>query len=45
VLYLYGRWLVTWLKLEEPVEAPERERRELLLVQLDRHGEISYCDM
>ena len=45
VLYLYGRWLVTWLKLEEPVEAPERVRRELLLVQIDRDGEISYCDV
>jgi len=35
VLYLYGRRLVTWRKLEESPNAPEQEWRELLLVQPD----------
>jgi hypothetical protein len=47
VLFLYGRWLVTWWKLEEPTEAPEGERRELLLVEPDPRGagRIVYCEL
>ena len=47
VLFLYGRYLVTWWKLEEPEEAPEGERRELLLVDLDPldAGRITYCEL
>jgi hypothetical protein len=33
VFHLHGRWFATWLKLEEPGEAPEAERRELLLLE------------
>jgi hypothetical protein len=33
VVFLYGRWMITWWKLEEPENVPERERRELLLVE------------
>src|SRR5262245_7171055 len=47
VLFLYGRWLVTWWKLEEPAETPEGERRELLLVEPDPQdaGRIVYCEL
>jgi hypothetical protein len=47
VLFLYGRWLVTWWKLEEPAEAPEGERRELLLIEPDPRGagRIVYCEL
>ena len=33
VFHLHARWFATWLKLEEPGEAPEAERRELLLLE------------
>lgn len=33
VFRLHARWFATWLKLEEPGEAPETERRELLLLE------------
>jgi hypothetical protein len=47
VLFFYGRYLVTWWKLEEPEEAPESERRELLLAELDPcdPGRIVYLEL
>ena len=33
VFRLHSRWFATWLKLEEPREAPEAQRRELLLLE------------
>jgi hypothetical protein len=35
VLFLFGRWLATYRNLEAPEDAPENERRELLLVEPD----------
>jgi hypothetical protein len=38
VFHLHGRWLATWLKLEEPGDAPEARRRELLLLEESAEG-------
>lgn len=35
VFWSQGRWFATWLKLEEPDDLPEAERRELLLLEED----------
>lgn len=35
VFWSHGRWFATWLKLEEPEDLPEVERRELLLLEED----------
>ena len=35
VLFLFGRWLVTYRDREAPDSAPEHERRYLLLVEPD----------
>jgi hypothetical protein len=35
VFWSHGRWFATWLKLEEPEDLPEAERRELLLLEED----------
>jgi hypothetical protein len=47
VVFLYGRWLVTWWKLEEPADAPEQDRRELLLIEPAAEGDsgIMYCEI
>ncbi len=39
IFYQHGRWFATWLKLEEPEDAPETQRRELLRLDLDRMPE------
>lgn len=33
VFWSHGRWFATWMKLEEPEDLPETERRELLLLE------------
>lgn len=35
VVFLYGRWFVTWSKLDVPPDSPEDDRRELLLIATD----------
>ncbi|HBL25826.1 MAG TPA: hypothetical protein DD490_03220 [Acidobacteria bacterium] len=35
ILWLHGRWLATWLKLEEPAALRPGERRELLRIEAD----------
>lgn len=35
VYFHRGRWFTTWLKLEEPEDLPEAERRELLVLEED----------
>jgi hypothetical protein len=35
VVFQWGRWFATWIKLEEPEYLPERERREVLLYEPD----------
>lgn len=35
IFWSHGRWFATWLKLEEPEDLPETERRELLLLEED----------
>ena len=39
VFHQHGRWFATWLKLEEPEDAPETQRREVLRLDLDRMPE------
>jgi hypothetical protein len=35
VVFQWGRWFATWIKLEEPEDRPERERREVLVYEPD----------
>lgn len=34
VFRLHGRWLATWVRLDVPADRPERERRELVLIEI-----------
>lgn len=45
VYFEHGRWFATWLKLEEPEDLPEAERRELLVLTEapDEPGRLVYC--
>ena len=38
VFFEYGRWFVTWLRLEEDSGQPEARRRELLVFEKDKDG-------
>jgi hypothetical protein len=40
VFFKYGRWFVTWLKLEQDSSQPEGERRELLVFEKDKNGHL-----
>jgi hypothetical protein len=40
VFFEYGRWFVTWLKLEQDSSQPEGERRELLVFEKDENGHL-----
>lgn len=42
-----GRWIASWLKLDEPEDRPEAERREFLLLVQDPPGEgpLSYREI
>lgn len=44
VFFAHGRWMATWLKLEEPEDLPEAERRELLVLMEapDEPGRLIY---
>ncbi|HEX5719408.1 MAG TPA: hypothetical protein VF179_24825 [Thermoanaerobaculia bacterium] len=40
VFFEYGRWFVTWLKLEKESSQPEAQRRELLVFEKDQDGHL-----
>ena len=40
VFFEYGRWFVTWLKLEKDGSQPEAQRRELLVFEKDENGSL-----
>jgi hypothetical protein len=40
VFFEHGRWFVTWLKLENDSSQPEANRRELLVFEKDRDGNL-----
>ena len=47
IVYLGGRWLATYLKLEVPSDAPESQRRELLVLSENpnRLGGLYYYEV
>lgn len=47
VFHAHGRWFATWVKLEEPPQRPESERRELLVLEEDpeRRGSLRYTEV
>jgi hypothetical protein len=47
VVYSWGRWFATWMKLELPDTLPEAERREILLLVESRHrpGTLAYGEV
>lgn len=40
VFFEYGRWFVTWLRLEKDSSQPESQRRELLSFEQDEDGHL-----
>ena len=40
VFFEYGRWFVTWLKLELDSSKPEAQRREMLVFEKDKDGSL-----
>jgi hypothetical protein len=47
VVWIWGRWFATWWKLELPETLLEAERREILLLQENRHrpGTLMYGEV
>jgi len=45
VFFEHGRWFATWIKLEEPADLPEAERRELLVIDQDKDGALHFCEV
>jgi hypothetical protein len=47
VVWAWGRWFATWLKLELPDTLPEAERREILVLEENRHrpGTLGYGEV
>jgi len=45
VARLGGRWFATWVKLEMPEDAPSRERHEILLLEEETPGHITYREI
>lgn len=46
VHFLFGRWLVTWWRLDRIETMPERAQRELLLVETDlRTGRVLFREI
>ena len=41
----YGRWFVTWLKLEEDMNRPEALTRELLHFERDLNGQLVFTQV
>ncbi|MGH7489078.1 MAG: hypothetical protein ACREMY_26265 [bacterium] len=47
VVWAWGRWFATWWKLELPDTLPEAERREILVLEENRHrpGTLGYGEV
>ena len=45
VFFQYGRWFVTWLKLEEDMDRPEALSRELLHFGRDANGQLVFTQV
>lgn len=45
VFFQYGRWFVTWLKLEEDMSRPEALSRELLRFERDANGQLVFTQV
>jgi hypothetical protein len=45
VFFQYGRWFVTWMKLEEDRERPEASTRQLLVFGKDQNGRFVLTDV
>jgi hypothetical protein len=47
VVWAWGRWFATWWKLELPESLPEAERREILVLEENRHrpGTLGYGEV
>ena len=45
VFFEYGRWFVTWLKLEEDMSRPEALTRELLHFERDLNGQLVFTQV
>lgn len=45
VFFQYGRWFVTWLKLEEDTNRPEALSRELLHFERDASGQLVFTQV
>jgi hypothetical protein len=41
----YGRWFVTWIKLEEDMSRPEVLTRELLVLATDQDGRVHVTEV
>jgi hypothetical protein len=40
VFFQYGRWFVTWMKLDEDMSRPEAEHRELMIFEKNEDGAL-----
>jgi hypothetical protein len=45
VFFQYGRWFVTWMKLEENMNRPESLTRELLVFERDQNGRFVFTEV
>jgi len=45
VFFQYGRWFVTWLKLEESMNRPEALTRELLRIERSAGGQLVFTEV
>jgi hypothetical protein len=45
VSFLYGRWFVTWLKLDDGAARTEREARVLLVFEKDQNGRYVFTEV
>jgi hypothetical protein len=45
VFYQFGRWFVTWIKLDEDMSRSENETRELLVITKEKDGRIIFNEV
>lgn len=45
VFYQHGRWFCTWLKLDEDMSRPENDTRQLMVVNKEENGRISFVEV
>lgn len=45
VFFQYGRWFVTWMKLEESMNRPEALTRELLRIDRSPEGQLVFAEV